>query len=369
MSYAPIDIELMRSKLLTVDAVKERIAPTEGLQQYEFDTDGSERVRFDFPDGWNSNIDSMQEYDTTNASVTIAGNEIALTKNGALDTFSTIGLGKSFGSRVPGSLVTPMVNFEYNNGANGNKSLKLLAGNNGALAFIRGTVTPFSNSRLLDAVVEGVQEKYGTNDVLIDYKLNNSLDRTNLRVIVPSQYRSIGSARAAEAGSDPWSAGIEIINSSTGKGSLELVGSLFAFWCTNGCTMEHASSGKYRRKPSLTPDDAYEWARGVVDDVFNDLAHEFDVIESLTQIPLEGELTETVNRAFERFNINDDARDIIMNNLVESDDITAYGLLNSITSAANSDTLNPNTVTSLLRAGGQFATAMHTERCESCHRF
>jgi hypothetical protein len=364
-----IDPELMRSRLLTIDAAKEVLAPTEGLQQYEFETDGRHRVHFEFPDGWNSDLDSKDDFAPTNATVRVHDTEIPLTKHGALDAASTVGISKSYAADTPGSLVTPHLNFHYNNGARGQKSLKLLAGNNGGLAFTRGTIQPFSNSALLDAVSEGIVEKYGDQELMVDYKLNNTLDRSNLRVIVPQHTRNIGSARAAHAGNDPWSVGIEITNSLTGAGSLELLGNLFAWWCTNGCTMEHSSSGRYRRSVTRSPEDAYDWARHAVDDVFNDLEHEFDTIEALTQIPLEGELNETVTQVFDKFKVPEDARDTIMTNLVESDDLSAYGLLNAITASANNPALSGTNVTSILRAGGAFARVIHLERCESCHRF
>lgn len=364
-----INPEEMRSRLLTLDEAKARIAPTEGLAEYEFKTDGSDRVLFEFPDNWNVDLAALADFDTTSAVVSIRGQEIPLTKIGALDIASTVGLSKAYTADTPGNLVEPHLNYHYSHGARGQKKLKLLAGNNGGLAITRGTVTPFSNTALLDAVCDAIQEKYGEQDLMLDYKLNNTLDKSNLRVIVPSHQHTIdGSKRAEQLGSDPWSVGIEIANSITGNGSLELSGYLFAWWCTNGQTIEHVSSGKYRRKPSLTPEAAYSWSRGIVDDVLNDLEREFATIEALTQINLEDDLDETVRQAFNRFEIPEDSRGDILNSLVATDDLTAYGLLNAITQAANDNT-NGNQVNALLRAGGNFARVMHEERCPTCHKF
>lgn len=362
--------EEMLSRMVSLDDARERLAPTEGLTEYEFATDGStNKLKFNFPENWYHGLDQADDFAPTTASVDIDGTEIPLTKNGALDLASTIGLQGSYAQRTPGTYIEPQLDYWYSHGANGKRSLKLLAGNSGGIAVTRGTVTPFSNAQLLDSVTRAIERKYGSAaGTVVDYKWNNAIDKTNMRLVVPSATRNINSARVAKGSDDPWSLGIEINNSLDGSGSLELRGYLFAWWCTNGATVQRASSGKYRRKPSLTPDDAYAWAENVAETVLDDLAQELDAVEQLTMIPLEGELNETVGNLFERFRVPADTRQAVLYNLVESDDLTAYGLMNAVTAAANDPSLSANAVNNLLSIGGDVAHVL-SGRCDVCHRF
>lgn len=372
MSYQPINVDEMRDKLMSVTTLKEKLEPTEHLAEYEFQTvaDEANHVTFEFPNGWQEEIKdkSVDPMTISSATVNLNGHEFSLTKGAALKATSLIGLEQAYVLNTPGELIAPQVNWHYQHGGNKKKDMKLLASNDNGIAFVRGSIHPFSNVELIDAVLEGIQDKYGTDDVLVDYKFNHDLDKTNMRLVVPTRSHNVTSARTEQAGNDPWSVGIEIKNSVTGQSSLELSGYLFAWWCTNGCTFNHVASGKYRRKPSLSPQDAYEWARYSVDEVLGDLEHEFDSIDSLTQVPLEGELNDTLGNMFERFRIPVETRQTVMANLVESDDLSAYGLMNAITAAANDEEMSPAAVGSLLNAGGQVAHVMG-ERCEVCHRF
>lgn len=361
-----LNIDEMRGQLLTLDAARERLAPTEGLREYEFPTDGSVDVEFTLPEGWNNDLDTKADFDLTDATMRLNGEVIPLTKSGALDIASEIGVNNAVASETPGPIVAPFLNYHYTHGGRGKNAYKVLASNIGGLGICRGTVTPFSNSALLEAVVAGLSAHADETDILVDYKLPNDLDASAMRVILPST-RNIRSARS-DGSDDQWSLGIEINNSLTGKGSLELRGYMFAWWCTNGATVTRASSGKYRRKPSRTPNDAYEWARGAVDEVFADLEPELAGVEALTQVDLEGELGATVGRMFDRFEIPTGPREPIMANLVESDDLTAYGLMNAITFAANDPSLSASAVAQLLMAGGEVSHVL-SDRCDVCHRF
>ena len=362
-------IEDMRSRMLSVDETRKRIEYTEGLNQYEFDTDGSSKLGFKFEDGWNDGIEDKEDFQSVDAAFSIGDTEIPLTKNGALELASTVGLPKATAKETPANLLNPYLNYFYNNGGRGKAHLKMLASNSGGLGLTRASVQPFSNFELLNAVTQGIKDRAGVDEseLMVDYKLNHGLADTNIRIILPST-REIKSVRGEKLGGDPWSLGIELNNSLQGLSSLELKGYLFALVCTNGMTVNHATSGRYRRKPSLTPEDAYVWAKHAVDDVFTDLGPALDDVESLTQIPLEGELTDTLGRMFERFQIPAALREPIIGNLAESDDLSAYGLLQAITYAANDEELSPGAVNTLLEAGGEVAHVL-SERCQYCHRF
>lgn len=365
-----ISAEEMRSQMLSVDQAREKLEYTDGLTEREFDTHGKvNKLNFTFADDWNAGIEDKDDFDEVDAQLVIDGTELPMTKYGALALSAEVGLPKASAADAPGPLVQNWVNYWYSNGARGKAKLKLLSSDAGVLTVTRGTVTPFSNIALLNSAVEGITEraKVSEADLMIDYKFQHSLDNTTIRIVLPST-RSIQSKRAEKKGEDLWSLGIELKNSITGKSALEAMGYLFAWWCTNGCTIQHASSGKFRRKPSLTPENAYEWAQKAVGDVFADLTPALDDVEHLTTIPLEDEMNTTLERMFERFEVPSGLRKPIIHNLAESDDLTAYGLMQAITSSANDPELSANSVDTLLASGGELAHVL-AGRCESCHRF
>lgn len=362
-----IDVEQMRDKLLTMDQVRSRLSVTESLTELEFSTDGGDNVSFDLPDDWNANLKDMDDLDTTGVTFRIGTHvERQLTKEAVLNAASEVGVPQALMASTPGHLTADMLNWHYNNGK---KDLKLLGSLTTGLAFTRATIEPYSNTAILDAALAGIQETYGSDDVLADYKFHHDLNQTVIRLVVPHRTRLIGSARAESAVNDPWSAGLEIRNSVTGAKPLEISGYLFAWWCTNGATSTHASSGKYRRKPTVDATEAYDWARDVVEEVLGGLEHELDAVESLTQVPLEGDmLGETIGTLFDRFGVPSRTREDVIRNLVDSDDLTAYGLMNAITAVANDSEASQGTISALLRAGGMVSHTMGNP-CPECHRY
>jgi hypothetical protein len=363
-----IDINEMRGKLLTLDQTRERLEPTEHLSQFTFGTDGSNDVRFSLPNNWGVGLKERDDLFVTEAHINIDGMERPLTKGAVLKAASEVHLSAAAVMDTPSNLVEQWLNYYYSHGAGSDKGkeLKLLASDTAGLAFTRATINPYSNTALLDQALAAITEKYGTEDVLVDYKFHHDLESTNMRLIVPSHVRHINSARVEKASDDPWSVGLEIRNSVTGSESLEIRGYLFAWWCTNGATSTFATSGKYRRRPTADPSEAYDWARSVVDEVLGGLESELDSVQELTQIPLEGELNETLHGIFEQFRVPTRSRDLVMANLVESDDLTAYGLMNAITAAGNNSDLSAGAVSQLLTAGGAVAHKM-ADRCTACH--
>lgn len=364
MSQA-IAFEEMRESLLTVDEVRTKLQVTENLGEYDFDT-GAKEVQFSYPAGWQGGLDKEDNLALTSASIKLAnGVERRLTLGAAVEAASIFGLQKSYTLACPGPMIEDHLNHWYNNS---DKRLKLLASEQAGVGLTRATVKPFSNIELLDAALTGIEKRYGNADeVLVDYKFLHTIDQTNMRLIVPAS-RTIASARNSSELPDSWSLGLDISNSVTGATALQQQGYLFSWWCTNGATTTHVASGKYRRKPSLDVTDAYEWAAGVVDEILGGLEHELDKVAELTQIPLEGELNETLGQIFRQFNVPVNVRGIVLENLVESDDLTAYGLMNAITAAANDSTLSANAVAALLAAGGRVPGAL-ASRCETCHNF
>lgn len=364
MTYQPITLEQMRGQLMTLDVAKQRLAPTEGLSEYSFDTTGnSNKIRFDYPDGWAEKVGPDADGLTpTDVVMRLDDTEILLTKDAALDAASKVGLQKSYVLATPGRLISDHMNYWYNNG---DKELKLLAGNYG-VAFTRATVTPYSNHALIDSAVDAIRQRYGSSaEVLVDYKFAHNLERSDIRLIIADASRSIQSISRSEP--DEWSIGINLNNSITGHSSLELSGYGFSWICTNGMISEHISSGKYRRKLTASVEESYEWTSESVDAILEGMEMELERISHLTEISLEDELVDTLDSMFKEFGVPASLRERVVDNLAESDDLSAYGLLNAVTAVGNDPDLSAKHVEHLLRSAGRIPDSL-IHRCPTCHK-
>lgn len=358
----------MQGKLLTIDTLAAELAKTEPITSMDVALDGS--AVFTLPDGWNIGLKEQPGHHVTEATIAVEGTMYQLEKNAILDIASSMGITREYMQKMPGGLMEPHVNFWATHTAT--KTMRLLttktaSGAERVTAFTKPSVTPFSNLTLLETVLGSLRKKYGAHvEVVADYKRFHSPDYTSYRLIVPEHQRKITSARTGGV-EDIWSLGIDVRNSLTGKKPLSTSGYLFAWWCTNGAISTHATSGNYSRKSSGQDlGDAMEWARVAVDEILGGLEHEFDSVEELATIALGDDVTSTLQDIFTQYKVPLKAREGILDRLLDSDDLTMYGIMAAITEGANGD-VPINVREALMEIGGDLpATA--TTRCGSCKR-
>lgn len=349
----------------------------EPLSSYEFSTkDSNQKVSFFIPPDWNSeavDIQSQSPDYVTPATFSISGGpSVSLTKEALLSATSAIGLNPSFSQKSPAALIQAALNYWSNNGGMFPQMQILVDKNNVGVAFNRSTLKTFSNLTLIDVVADQLSSKFGIgkDELWVDYKMYNSLQETSLRLIVPEVSRAIQSGRHGAQEPDDWSLGVQFTNSLSGssRSPLSVSGYLFAWWCTNGAVSNHATSGNYsRRTGGQDIDEIVDWVEESTAQVLNILPEELDDIEELTTISLAGELNDTVSDIFEHFKIPTGAREGIMDELVESNDMTGYGLLNSITQAANNHEWADRVTKHVMQVGGAIPHVLGS-RCNSCHR-
>lgn len=362
-----ITLDQMRSKLLTVDQVRERLATTEPLSQVTFPLSGSRNsiARFSLQPDWAQNIDQVNGTDAIGAEVRVGGVTYQLTKDALLEATSLIGITKQYATRCPANLLEPHINYWFRQGPRagisaGTQEMKLLAIGDRAYAFSKASIDPFSNLRLLDEVLAGIAERYGEGDVLVDYKFQHNLRHTAMRLIVPNEMRN-------PRENDPWSAGVQLHNSLAGEKPLSLEGYLFRWWCTNGAISTHAQSGKWNRRTGGQGDEVYEWARHAVDEILSGLDHEFEALDALANTPIEGDVNQALEDVFRTYRVPLAVRENIIQEMVNSDDLTMYGVMQAITQAANHDDLPESARNTLMEIGGDLPRANH-ERCPACRR-
>lgn len=361
-----VDIEQMRSKLLTLDDVRARLAVTEpGGERIFKATDVQMRYEPAWAAGDDETVLAPAYLQFTGAD----GPEIQLTIQAALELGAACRLPREVQKSWPADLTQTVVNRSLSS-LLGERDLKMLIRKAGGAdigtAVCRPTVIPFSNLEMLDRMLEGIEAAYGPGEVLADYKFYHDLEQTNLRLIVPGQQRVITGTRVAD---DTWSAGIDFRNSLIGLKQTSLGGYLFRWWCTNGCTDTLASVPALSRRETPSAEDAYEWVRQSVDEVLGGLETALDAVQASVNVPVPpDQVAVTIRDLFAEHNVPVRERQRVISELAELDEhMTVYDVAQAITVVANSDQVSPRAVEQLLSLGGHAVHAA-TDRCESCRR-
>ncbi len=358
-----VTVDKMRGKLLTLEEARNCLASTEPLTELPFDANSD--VKFRLHDGWSHGAKTRQDNEVVDASVSVNGTEVQLTQGALYKAMEAIHLPKGIGSETPPEYIEPLINYWFRSGFGEEKSHKILAVDGVASAIVRGSVKPYSNLRLLDNVLLGIESKYGEGEVLVDYKFGHSLDDTRLRLVVPGYRRDIVNSGTPD---DTWSVGIELRNSLTGKKQTAVSGYLFRWWCTNGAidTLNQVDAWSRRGAIGQT-DEVYEWARQSVDEIFAGLEGSLDKVQDMTDMPLDGHTIDVLEDYYDKFKLKDDVRNAITNLMVDETNLTMYSLMQAFTQVANSADMAPDMAAQMMRIGGKLvATSDH--RCDSCHR-
>lgn len=358
---ATVTVEDMKSRLLTMDQVRERLSITEPLSTDIVTADS--KVKFQFDAAWEQELDALDNTDLVGGSMTIAGTESRLTKEAVYQAAAIAHVPVSLVKSTPAHLIEGLLNYHFNAGIKNEQKVLIVKDN--IAAFTRPTVVPFSNLALLDHALDGIRHRYGADvEVLGDYKIHNSLSQTDVRLIVPEHERTINDSGLGDIPTgegDRWSAGIHLVNSFTGKKQTALEAYLFRWWCTNGATTRLDEAGTWSRRANIgaAEQEVYEWARASVDDVLGGLEHRFDEIQALTMLNVTGASTADVLREiFATYEVPVSQRDTIRDTLLGSERLTMYTIMNAITQAANDPDLDGRRADRLMRIGGEIPTAV-----------
>lgn len=365
-----VSVEEMRGKLLTVPVVRKRLKATEPLEEIEFPMHGSGVAKFHLENDWTVGLASKSGTARVGAEVTINGTEYPITKDALLEMTSFIGITKQYASKTPANLLTPHLNYWYAHTPK--KAAKALVSGGEVVGLTKASIQPYSNVGLMQAALDGIKSSLGTTDVMVDYKFEHNLRRTAMRLIVPGVVHTVRDEH-------PWSIGLDIQNSLTGEPGVgtSLKGYLFSWWCTNGATSTHATSGDYNRRMKSDDDAVYEWARAAVEEILGGMDHEFDALDEIAEqrivpagLTMEEQTRQVANvlqDVYETYRVPVEARERIEQNLTASDDLTMYGVMAAITETANNIDMSETIRTRILSTGGDLPRAFAT-RCSNCGR-
>ena len=351
-----------RGNLIPLSAARDVISSTEPLASVDL-SEGSTRFRLE--DGWAQGLSGLQGSAVVPAFVTVDGTEYQLTKEAILSSTSAVGLNPAYTTRTPSGLIEPQLNYWFGEqGLNSPFKLLLVGTDRVGSAVTRASINPFSNVRLLNEALDAITAQYGDTQVLVDSKFTHDLNQTFLRLVIPDHVRLINGTGTDD---DVWSVGVQLKNSLTGKKQTEINGYLFRWWCTNGAIDTRMASGVWSRKTGGQGAEVYEWARAAVDDVLGGLEQSLDSVQSLVGQDIAGEANDVLRDVFSHYKIPVQLREQVIANMVESEQLTMYALMNAITVLANQADLDPGHAESLMRAGGDIAVGGHA-RCNGCHR-
>lgn len=354
---ATVTLDQMKGKLLSLDQIHTKLQKTEPLSTDDISSES--KIKFKLDPDWAMGIDAMGNTDPVGMAMTVNGKERQLTKEAALQAGANFGLPAAYAKKVPASYIERLLNYHYSGGM-GDSEYKLLSVGDNIAAFTRPTLVPFSNLQLLERTVQGIQNRHGKNTpIFADYKFSNSLQRTDVRLIVPAQERIMEDTNmhdVPENGSDVWMAGLHLSNSLTGKTQTSLEAYLFRWWCTNGATTTLDNVGTWSRRADGQEEDVYDWARDSVEEILGGLEFRFDQVQALSQLNVAGNTADVLREIFSQYEVPVSQRDSIMARLLESETLTMYSIMNAITQTANEEGLDDRRADRLMRIGGAIPT-------------
>lgn len=354
-----VTLDQMKEKLLTLDAAEAILKKTEPLATDLINSDT--KIKFTFGPEWHNGLDVTEPTKTLEGvAVRINGQERQMTKEAVLSVAKDAHINEKFLRETPPNIVTEVLDWHWGAGM-GNRAVNFLSVNNVVSASTRASVTPYSNVELLHHAAEGIAEHYGSDtDILVDYKINHSLNGTDVRLIIPEHSRTIQHTNLPDVPSaqeDFWLAGVSMTNAITGKKQTAIEAYLFRYWCTNGAITRMPDMGIWRRNAAGTEEsEVYEWARNSVDEVLGGLEEQFDQVQALAHLTIAGNTSDILRELFKRYNVPVTQRDQIMANLLEMESLSMYAVMNAITSIANDANLEPARVERLMRIGGDIPT-------------
>lgn len=344
----------MLDKLYTVEQVQNKLAATEPLAATLVSNEDS--VQFKFESNWNFELDSVSGVDVIPAEISVNGNAYPLTKDAVLTAAASFGLQGTYARTLPAPLMRASMDYHFGSGM-GDKAFNMLTlgEDNVAAAFVKPTSVPFSNLQLLETAIESIKE---TTDspVYADYKFNHSINRTDIRLILPDWTRTIVDTGLED---DVWSAGIHLSNSLTAKTQTAVEAYLFRWWCTNGATSQMPGVGVWnRRRLGHNPEDVMDWARESVDEVLGGLEHKFEEVQALTALTLTGDPGAILQEVFSTYGVPVSQRAQIAEAVITSENMTMYDLMQATTRLANNPDLRPERADTLMRIGGSLPTGL-----------
>lgn len=348
MTVVPVPVEQLESLL----SLTEPIVP--------LSMDGVDPVSFSLPAGWNVVLKETPGDQITDAQILVSGQHYSLTKDAVLLATSGIGLTRDYVCKTPGHLIEAELNYWYSQVPSSDLTLTKFGT---VLALTDAHAVPVSNVGLLEVLCSGIEGQFGPT--FSHPVFNHDLRLTQFRIYAEVPLHTVVTSRQGVEVTDTWSIGVDVQNSLTCNGPLQIRGFLVGDSDLTGVTRRTVA--RFSRKGSPTPESALAWAEKAVQDALADTEIELTSLDALVKTSIEGSLNDTTQDVFERYRVPVAARKLVMEKLVDDEDLTMYGMLRALSSVANSPDIGPLVVRKLMEVGGELIVCA-SGRCESCFR-
>lgn len=357
--------DTMSAKLLTLDAVRERLATTEPVSVHDFTA--GDGIRFAIDSVLGHGIDAVDNDAPVPAYVNIGqvgrATEYQLTKSVLTELAGMCGIRPTHALKCPPDLLEAHLNYWFRHGMvlkKGNRDWRFMIADDIATTITKQGFAPISNLAILDHTENALKWRWGGLDIMADYKMHHSLRRTDLRLVVLDCPAWTMTGTGVD--DDRWSAGVQVRNSLAGH-SASFEAYLFRWICTNGAIDQTATSTITRK----IDDDPTEWVTHAVDDVLGGFDEAMAAVQRLTSISVEGHLSDVLKDLFTHYRLTVAERTRITAALLDAEPLTMYAIMAAITEGANRPGLDPSTIDGLMRVGGDLPhTGAH--RCKECLR-
>lgn len=373
MEYLSFEDIRKNRRVVSYDVVRSILQRTEPLSSIPLPTDGSVEAEFNFPDAWNVGLKELDEASLTPATLTLGGEEHTLTKRAALMAISLVGLNDRYAFKSPGHLITPQMNYWVRNEGFGKyKSLTVLTKDSYIASFMGPDYKVVSNLLVLDEIVDFLSREYGIDEVYVDPFIDNNFQYTNFRLIFPERGFSVPTERSGRGKmEDHWHYGINVVNSLAGTTQLQLNGYMLEERTLAGLLPEYSQSGSftlYSHPETRNDNDLRGWIRSNVHQIMAVLPAEGEMMKDMPNHVLQNKIGPLTLDIFQTMKIHRKVQEGVLDNLAESGDLTAYGVLHAMAKTGSmTDKFKSHIITHIQKAAGSLIHRTE-EICEGCGR-
>lgn len=367
---------LDRRKLFTMNDGLQVLRSTEPLAYRDLDIGDSLRFRVGDEHNesvWASGLHEMHGTEAIPVYLSVDNGEndsteYQLTVDAFAAALKMFGLGFKYATKCPAHLVEDQLNWWFRTGLENCKGLNLMTvGEDQRIgsAITRSTIKPFSNLRLVEQMVGAIHGRFPGVEIFFDAtKMSHSLKETYLQLVIPELGHVMSDTGTDN---DIWWGGVQLKNYLAGDGQTSVEAFLYRPICTNGMIDTGPTASAWSRKTGgQDEEDVYLWAQQAVDGVLGGLEDAFDAVQHTAHEGLDNEMAQTVRDFFAEQRVPGALQRAVLDELVDTDNLTMYSVLNAMTSAANDDTLTTGHQQLLMSVGG--TVARHSERCGECRR-
>lgn len=338
-----------KTNLLTLDQAYAELQKTEPLSTTLLSSDT--KVKIELEGGLAADLSTVTGTAPVGAFITIDGVERQMSRDAVLQAGAHFGLTAAYMKRAPAHLVEHNLNYWYSAGLD-DQMLTALSVGETVQAFTPYKHVPFSNVDLIEQIVGWLSNTVG-GEILVDWKFQNNLVKTDVRLILADTTYELDSA------DDVWSHGIHVSNSLIGK-TMTSVENYFYRWTNGtGLTSDIEGEGDWNRRLNGQEEmDMWEWAQERLTDLLNVSDDRMRELESLGKLPITN-LTETTREVFTAYKVPQKSRPAVLDALVadKADELTMYSVVTALMAAANSPDLPDAKRDLLMRVAGSIPTA------------